>query len=55
MYELLVGNKFRNKVKLLFNEILNRFYIVVGNFLNILYVSGILLAEVLPYLTQTVV
>ena len=54
MYELLVGNKFRNKVKFLLYEILNRFYIVVGNFLNILYVSGILFTEVLPYLAQSV-
>ena len=54
MNELLVGNKFLCKVKFLFDKVLNRLDIVVGNLLNLLYVSGILLAKVLPYLTQTV-
>lgn len=52
MYELLIGNQLRNKVKLFLKEILNGLDIVIGNFLYILYVRSILLAKALSYIAQ---
>ena len=51
MYEFLVRNQFRDKVKLLFYEILYRFDIMIGNLLNVLDVSGIFFRKILPYMT----
>lgn len=54
MYEFLVRDQFRDKIKLLFDEILNRFDIMIGNLLNFLNVSGIIFRKILPYMTQAI-
>ena len=54
MYELLIWNQLGYKVKLLLDEVFYCLDVVVCDFLYVLDMSCILLAEVLPDLTETV-